>query len=280
MVWLGLVRLRVLVTGLTVPRIWSHTRDMRGSRLPAWLGIGLLVGLMLAPTTALAGRSHGGRGGGGRGHGGHHGGRPHGVGHHHHHKGHHHNGLINTTDGFRNTTNGFHNGFHHKGHRFGHGFVSSCCAGVVYGPPAYYYPPAISYGVDYAPPPVYPVSYQAAPVYTAAPMVGTGSVTITPAPPSVVEYPPYGRYELRGDGVTTAYTWVWIPNPPPAPPPAAPAPPAAPPAVAPPTAPPPASDTPRPRLYRWTDDLGVTHWTNRGDAVPPEYRKLAAPAAP
>jgi hypothetical protein len=127
--------------------IRSHTRDMRGSRLFGWLGIGLVVGLMLAPTTALAGRSHGGRGGGGRGHGGHHGGghhggRHHGVRHHHHHRGHHHPRLINTTDGFRNTTNGFHHkGHHFKGHHFGHGFFSSCCAGVVYGPPAVYYPP-------------------------------------------------------------------------------------------------------------------------------------------
>src|SRR5262245_59025954 len=40
---------------------------------------------------------------------------------------------------------------------------------------------------------------------------------------------PRGRYELRGDGVTTPYVWAWIPNPPPPPPPAAP-PPAEPPA--------------------------------------------------
>ena len=43
--------------------------------------------------------------------------------------------------------------------------------------------------------------------------------------PTVVQYP-NGRYELRGDGVYTAYQWVWIasrPLPPP-PPPAPPAP--------------------------------------------------------
>lgn len=44
-----------------------------------------------------------------------------------------------------------------------------------------------------------------------------------PAVPTVVQYP-HGRYELRGDGVTTQYHWVWIPNPPPPPPAAPPAP--------------------------------------------------------
>src|SRR2546427_5342754 len=42
------------------------------------------------------------------------------------------------------------------------------------------------------------------------------AVAPAPAPPpmpSVVEYP-HGRYELRGDGVTAPYAWVWIPNPP------------------------------------------------------------------
>ena len=26
---------------------------------------------------------------------------------------------------------------------------------------------------------------------------------------------PHGRYLLYGDGVTAAYRWVWVPNPPP-----------------------------------------------------------------
>ncbi len=38
-----------------------------------------------------------------------------------------------------------------------------------------------------------------------------------PAVSRVVEYP-HGRYLLRGDGVNTAYQWVWLPNPPPPPP--------------------------------------------------------------
>lgn len=53
-------------------------------------------------------------------------------------------------------------------------------------------------------------------------------VVVQPAPPpaypTVIQYP-HGRYELRGDGVRTAYQWLWIPNAPP-PPPAAPPPPA------------------------------------------------------
>jgi outer membrane protein OmpA-like peptidoglycan-associated protein len=40
-----------------------------------------------------------------------------------------------------------------------------------------------------------------------------------PAQPTVIQYP-HGRYELLGDGIATAYQWVWIPNPtiPPSPP--------------------------------------------------------------
>ena len=55
-------------------------------------------------------------------------------------------------------------------------------------------------------------------------------VVVPPPPPPTptVVYYPHGRHELRGDGVTTAYHWVWIPNPPP--PPAVPPPPPVPPA--------------------------------------------------
>jgi hypothetical protein len=72
---------------------------------------------------------------------------------------------------------------------------------------------------------------------------------------------------LQGDGITTAYRWVWIPNPPPAPPldePAAPPPPA-----------PPASRLEPTRsleFYRWTDDAGVTHFSDRLDRVPEAFR--------
>jgi hypothetical protein len=74
--------------------------------------------------------------------------------------------------------------------------------------PAYYYP-----------------AYPTYPVVVERPYYQTVYVqTPVPAPrySNVVRYP-HGRYELRGDGVSTAYQWVWIPNPPP--PPAAPPPP-------------------------------------------------------
>src|SRR6266545_1066333 len=77
-----------------------------------------------------------------------------------------------------------------------------------------------------APPPVYsapPPAYPAPPRY--ARQVYTAPAS---AQPTVIHYP-HGRYELRGDGIATAYQWVWIPNPPIAPPPpgATPGPPAA-----------------------------------------------------
>src|SRR4029450_1454832 len=92
--------------------------------------------------------------------------------------------------------------------------------------------------------------------------------------PNVVQFST-GRYELRGDGVSSPYTWVWIPNPPtsppPPPPPTATAPPAAEPGGA------SASSSPAParvgQLYRWTDKDGVVHWTDRLDAVPEQYRQ-------
>ncbi len=145
-----------------------------------------------------------------------------------------------------------------------------------YGAPAYAAPPVAS---DPPAVPSPPVVYTPSPVYTAP--VSTASVAPSPPPPpmpSVVEYPT-GRYELRGDGLTTAYTWVWIPNPPAAPPSGppgdapAPAPaPAGPPAAA----PPPRSS----QLYSWTDEHQVVHWTNRADAVPERYRAQAPRPTP
>ena len=72
-----------------------------------------------------------------------------------------------------------------------------------------------------------PVYAHPAPVVIERPVpVYYRQVVVQPAPPpayqNVVQYP-HGRYELRGDGVYTAYQWVWIPNvavvPPPPPPP-------------------------------------------------------------
>lgn len=86
-----------------------------------------------------------------------------------------------------------------------------------------------------------PVAYQPVYVYqqpVAAPATLSYSAVPAPATPAVqreVIYP-HGRHVLYGDGVTTAYRWVWVPNAPPPPPPAlVPPPPAAGPPPPPPT---------------------------------------------
>jgi hypothetical protein len=94
--------------------------------------------------------------------------------------------------------------------------------GLLYARPTYAYPAYSSAPVYYVGRPV----YYAAPIYTYPAQAQAVVVQPAPAPPTVVQYP-HGRYELRGDGVQTAYQWVWIPNPPP-PPPAPSAPPAPP----------------------------------------------------
>ncbi|HEY7650021.1 MAG TPA: hypothetical protein VID04_13565, partial [Methylomirabilota bacterium] len=97
--------------------------------------------------------------------------------------------------------------------------------------------------------------------YAAPPAVAAPSPSASM--PTVVEYE-NGFYELRGDGVTVAYRWVWIPK--------VPAPPEPPPVVAPPAPPAQAPASPaariaeeRPRkptpVYRWTNDQGVTTYT-------------------
>ncbi|PYN42952.1 MAG: hypothetical protein DMD95_15290 [Candidatus Rokuibacteriota bacterium] len=153
--------------------------------------------------------------------------------------------------------------------------VGAAPAFVYASPPAYYATPYYAPPVYYAP----PASYDPPTTYYSPPPSGT--VSIAPAPTqNVVQYP-HGRYELRGDGVTVPYRWVWIPNPPP-PPPAAPPPPAEPPAAPPADAP--SSGAPPParqsQLYRWTDTLGVVHWTDRLDAVPEQYRARAKQSLP
>ncbi|HEY7539682.1 MAG TPA: hypothetical protein VIF11_06040 [Methylomirabilota bacterium] len=153
----------------------------------------LTVALLLLPAASEAGSGHGGHGG--LGHGG-------GWGH----------------------------GFHGHGFFFGHGFHGrgfvfvgpGCCWGPWWwGGYPYYYPPSVAY----YPPAYYPPSYYGPPPGSGppanyAPTTATVSVAQAPAPPTVVQYAT-GRYELRGDGVSTPYRWVWIPNPPTAPPAAA-----------------------------------------------------------
>jgi hypothetical protein len=83
--------------------------------------------------------------------------------------------------------------------------------------------PGSSYVYGYPAYPAYaaPAYYGASVVYSAPPTVVVQRPAPAPAYSRVVQYP-HGRYELRGDGVYTAYQWVWIPNAPPPPPPPAP----------------------------------------------------------
>jgi len=122
-------------------------------------------------------------------------------------------------------------------------------------------------------------------VYTSALYPSTPVVYPQPAPvaipaplpmPTLIEYPT-GWYQLRGDGMTNPYVWVWIPKPPPPPPEAPPAPPAGPPAPGSPPAMPPVQQpsAPRSELYRWTDEQGVVNWTDKLGKIPEQYRPLA-----
>jgi Domain of unknown function (DUF4124) len=213
------------------------------------LSVLLLVaaGLALAPDSADADGRH--RRFRSDGHGfrrfdGHHGHR-----HHHHHRGHHHRG------------------FRHQ--PFFPVFIgpSAAIASTVIVPPVVYA----------SPPPVYagPPPYMAPPPHMMAPPPPSyGPPVAYPPPPPmprVVEFPS-GRYELRGDGNYSPYTWVWIPNPPVAPPPGPPAPPAATPDAVPERRP-----AVQMTVYRWTDERGVTTWTDDLEKVPERYRAQARP---
>ena len=129
---------------------------------------------------------------------------------------------------------------------------------------SFLYAPSVPYAMATdVPPPVTnvaPVTYVSPTVYVSVPVVAPAPLAAPPSTPTVVEFAT-GRYELRGDGTSTAYTWVWIPNPP----------------LAPPASPPesPASTTSlasRSQVYRWTDDQGTEFWTNRPEKVPESYR--------
>jgi hypothetical protein len=108
----------------------------------------------------------------------------------------------------------------------------------------------------------------AAPVAYGQPAMTAAVAPAPPPAPSVVEYST-GRYELRGDGMSVPYTWVWVPNAPPPPPSAPPATAQAQPSAR-------AADDARPakqrQLYRWTDDQNVVYWTDNPESVPDEYR--------
>jgi hypothetical protein len=115
-------------------------------------------------------------------------------------------------------------------------------------------------GIVYSSPP--PPVYVPTPVYVPSPP-SAPPVSSVPTPSETVIEFPNGRYELRGDGITTPHRWVWVPNPP-----------AAPPSDATSGSTPKAAPEPTPRIdvFRWTDEAGVVHLTDRLDKVPEAYR--------
>ena len=128
------------------------------------------------------------------------------------------------------------------------------------------------------------VSVPPAIVYS-PPVIGVQPTPIgAPSPlpmPALNEYPT-GWYQLRGDGMTTPYVWVWISKPPPPPteaPPATPLAPSSPPSQAPrepwSMLPLQQSSTSSGTLYRWIDEQGVENWTDRYDTIPERYRVQA-----
>ena len=83
--------------------------------------------------------------------------------------------------------------------------------------------PWYGYGYGYWPYAAYPYygGYYGASVAYDSPTVVYTEPSATSVAPEVqreVVYP-HGRYVLQGDGVNSAYQWVWIPNPPSQPPP-------------------------------------------------------------
>lgn len=65
-------------------------------------------------------------------------------------------------------------------------------------------------------PPYYGYPAYPAPVYVTAPPAYYALPPAAPAIQREVIYP-HGRHVLYGDGIRTAYQWVWVPNPPPPP---------------------------------------------------------------
>jgi hypothetical protein len=99
-------------------------------------------------------------------------------------------------------------GFHGGGfHRFGCCFGPAFVGGVFLGSALAY--PYYDYGYPYP-------AYYSDPAYVPAP-VYQSQVAVAPALQAPVCYTG-GCYYLHGDGVTVAYSWVWVPAAPPAPP--------------------------------------------------------------
>jgi hypothetical protein len=229
----------------------------------------LAIAIVSVPIAALAGGRH---------HGGHAGRLHHGGGVRHQGPSHHVLRGVNLP-GYRFGPYAAHYGFRYPryGKLYGgYGYFGGSYGGGSYGSITYYAPPMdYTPATVYAPTIVYPsgpsYGYPPASAYTS---MGVAPAAPPPARPTVLEYAT-GRYELRGDGLSTPYTWVWIPNPPPPPdvePQAAPEP--APPALQ--YAPPPRASADRaPRksqLYRWIDAQGVVHLTDNPENVPEDQR--------
>jgi hypothetical protein len=221
-------------------------------RLTLILSLVTAAGLALAPAVAMAGRGQA-RPGGGGGHV-----RPSGFHHGGGHVGVFNSGAFHHGPGVFRTFAPHHQ---HGGRHFGpRPFVRNVVTFGAFAAPLVYAPGLVygsAYPYDapsYAPPLAYAPAVSYAPPVSYAPST---AISLAPSTPSVVEFPT-GRYELRGDGMATPYTWVWIP---------------APPSQAPGGGGPPVSS--RRPLYRWTDDAGVAHWTDSLDAVPQPYRAEA-----
>jgi len=193
-------------------------------------------------------------------------------------------------------SSGFHGGRSFHGHKFhGHrccvngvfftGFAFGSFPAPFYYPyPDYWYPP-----YPYMP---YPYTPYVPDVDVSLPVVQASPFRDLSASMPRESCFPSGCYRLHGDGVTVPYQWVWVPAPPP------------PPAVIPyPTgryelrgpsrwewvpnnasgsssmlpASSKTTDTNSANLstrglYHWTDESGVTHWTQGVEGVPERYR--------
>jgi uncharacterized protein DUF4124 len=230
-----LERVRLDVTGLGM------------KRAAVAIALGLVLSAVLPPATVIAGGAgHAPRSPGGS--------RPVGAlpsrgvvtsGGHHGHGGHIHR---------------HHGRFHH---RHFPAFVPYTFFSYV--PPVAYSAPAVvspSIVVNTSPTVYAPIVVNSGP----APVAAAAPAPAAAPMPTLVEYAT-GRYELRGDGLSVPYVWVWIPNPPLAPPPQVAE---EPPARAP-------SRETSSKVYRWTDEDGTTILTNRPDTVPERYRSRSEP---
>jgi len=103
-------------------------------------------------------------------------------------------------------------GFHGRGCCWSRGFVGGVFVGSAFWAPFYAYP---FYAYPYYPY-AYPYPAYAPPLYMNSPSYQS-QLSLSPPAPREVCYVG-GCYHLEGDGMTTAYRWVWVPNVPAAPP--------------------------------------------------------------